>query len=244
MSSRRRPPPPNAHPLRVPSLDEVAANTNPLRPVDSPTLGAATALSGFTIESPGVSAAEGFTMSQSGAIPSRLMPPPPLPPHPPSMQRCGSLSPNKRRRAPEDVAEGAEEPASSSSEHADAAAPNPLAEVAASIGGFLGFPPATAADEAGKSGVTVDAGDDFVPEAEEDGEGSPTKRQARTPAFGQAHAKATGVAKARQVESSAPPEITMVDVSSLLFGLSTLWLDDGFYQKYTNHGWWKAAELI
>jgi hypothetical protein len=36
----------------------------------------------------------------------------------------------------------------------------------------------------------------------------------------------------------APVEITMVDLSSLLFGLSTLWLDDGFYQKYTNHGWW------
>jgi hypothetical protein len=38
----------------------------------------------------------------------------------------------------------------------------------------------------------------------------------------------------------APVEITMVDLSSLLFGLSTLWLDDGFYQKYTNHGWWAS----
>ena len=40
-------------------------------------------------------------------------------------------------------------------------------------------------------------------------------------------------------KAATPVEITMVDVSSLLFGLSTLWLDDGFYQKYTNHGWWK-----
>ena len=39
-------------------------------------------------------------------------------------------------------------------------------------------------------------------------------------------------------ETTTPVEITMVDVSSLLFGLSTLWLDDGFYQKYTNHGWY------
>lgn len=41
-----------------------------------------------------------------------------------------------------------------------------------------------------------------------------------------------------------PVEITMVDLSSLLFGLSTLWLDDGFYQKYTNHGWWKNGGLM
>lgn len=40
--------------------------------------------------------------------------------------------------------------------------------------------------------------------------------------------------------SAAPVEITMVDLSSLLFGLSSQWLDAGFYQKYTNHGWWKA----
>jgi hypothetical protein len=39
--------------------------------------------------------------------------------------------------------------------------------------------------------------------------------------------------------AAASVEITMVDLSSLLFGLSTLWLDLGFYQKYTNHGWWK-----
>ena len=38
--------------------------------------------------------------------------------------------------------------------------------------------------------------------------------------------------------TTTPVEITMVDLSSLLFGLSTLWLD-GFYQTYTNHGWWK-----
>ena len=43
-------------------------------------------------------------------------------------------------------------------------------------------------------------------------------------------------------QSTTPVEITMVDVSSMLFGLSTLWLDDGFYQKYTNHGWWKATD--
>ena len=42
-------------------------------------------------------------------------------------------------------------------------------------------------------------------------------------------------------ETTTPVEITMVDVSSLLFGLSTLWLDDGFYQKHTNHGWWKNS---
>ena len=43
---------------------------------------------------------------------------------------------------------------------------------------------------------------------------------------------------------TTPVEITMVDLSSLLFGLSTLWLDDGFYQKYTNHGWWKNGGLL
>ena len=40
-----------------------------------------------------------------------------------------------------------------------------------------------------------------------------------------------------------PVEITMVDLSSLLFGLSSQWLDAGFYQKYTDHGWWKASRL-
>lgn len=44
-------------------------------------------------------------------------------------------------------------------------------------------------------------------------------------------------------ESTTPVEITMVDVSSLLFGLSTLWLDESFYQRYTNHGWWKNGRL-
>jgi hypothetical protein len=38
-----------------------------------------------------------------------------------------------------------------------------------------------------------------------------------------------------------PVEITMVDFSSLLFGLSTLWLEPDFYQKYTNHGWWRKT---
>jgi hypothetical protein len=39
-------------------------------------------------------------------------------------------------------------------------------------------------------------------------------------------------------KATTPVEITMVDLSSLLFGLSTLWLDESFYQRYTNHGWW------
>ena len=43
------------------------------------------------------------------------------------------------------------------------------------------------------------------------------------------------------IKPTTPVEITMVDLSSLLFGLSTLWLDDGFYQKHTNHGWWKNS---
>ena len=42
----------------------------------------------------------------------------------------------------------------------------------------------------------------------------------------------------------APVEVTMVDLSSLLFGLSTLWLEDGFYQKYTNHGWWPSGDVV
>jgi hypothetical protein len=29
--------------------------------------------------------------------------------------------------------------------------------------------------------------------------------------------------------------ITMVDFSSELFGMSTLWVEENFYQKYTNH---------
>ena len=31
--------------------------------------------------------------------------------------------------------------------------------------------------------------------------------------------------------------VTMVDFSSELFGLSTLWLGPDFYSTYTNHNW-------
>jgi hypothetical protein len=45
-------------------------------------------------------------------------------------------------------------------------------------------------------------------------------------------------------KSTTPVEITMVDVSSLLFGLSTLWLNESFYQKHTNHGWWTNHDRL
>lgn len=41
--------------------------------------------------------------------------------------------------------------------------------------------------------------------------------------------------KAMLDRSWTSPWITMVDFSSLLFGLSTLWVEDGFFQNFTDH---------
>lgn len=38
--------------------------------------------------------------------------------------------------------------------------------------------------------------------------------------------------------------VSMVDFSSELFGLSTLWLGTGFWQEYTNHFGETVAEVL
>ena len=76
---QRRPAPANKslHPVRVPSLEDVIATAakppNPLRPVDSPTLGATAAFSGLNaaLQSPCVADS---SSDANGVVPSRLMP--------------------------------------------------------------------------------------------------------------------------------------------------------------------------
>ena len=295
---QRRPAPANKslHPVRVPSLEDVIATAakppNPLRPVDSPTLGATAAFSGLNaaLQSPCVADS---SSDANGVVPSRLMPPPPsrqsslsttTPGGPRGggivtttssasnatttsssasnatttssasnesgakaqqsevdvagqpLDRRGSLSPGKRRRAPEDdaaaVQPGADLPATSSGSgeegegqrtgagaapSAAAAAGAVLASGAASISSFLGLNGATneassaaAAAETDSDGFAGAADDD----AGEDRPASPTKRQARAPAFGQAH-MLSGVRAAARAAAAAPaPQTTVVDMYS------------------------------
>ena len=240
------------NPVRVPSLEDVIAQgstPNQLRPAESPTLGATAAFSGLNaaLQSPHIPAP-----AELGAIPARLMPPPPRPstlgtatpgnakaaagvvhpPQPPAsssegvdaagnplpLERRASLSPGKRRRAPEDEPE-LPEPAY--------LPPSAVAAGIASIGAALGFgggaPAGASASASGDGG----GGDAFEPEGNNDDDddddddderpASPTKRQARAPAFGQAHmtsgAKAAKAAAAA-AKAAPPPQTTVVDMYS------------------------------
>ena len=247
--------PPNVKPVKVPSIDEIIAQNgtpNQLRPIESPTLGAATAFGGVSLDSPTISSAD----VTSSTIPSRLMPPPPRPstlatssstpstmptpavpasalsePTSEQLARRGSISPNKRRRAPEDDDE--QDPSPPVSEGSTSG----LAAAAASISSALGFGPAAsdkkksdsaAATAAPGAAAGAAAGAERVPKGpggaddhesdEDERPGSPTKRQARAPAFGQAHALASGkaaaAASAAKSSSEPPPRTTVVDMFS------------------------------
>lgn len=165
-------------------------------PLDSPTLGAATALATASLASP--------SDQQGGAIlPARFMPlpqpsrlgpsvPPPLPDALLPEDRRGSLSPSKRRRASEEDIEG-------------------TSTNSAQLGGdkATALPPTAVGDahdppkDGGSTSAAADAAGTAGEEEEDNEPMSPSKRQARSGSFGLG-------GKA----SLAPPKVTVVDIFS------------------------------